>query len=149
MNVTSVDDIVNDLAESNIVIKASDIEKKSKEEAYLCSYRISVPAGDLPRALDPAIWPLRVKVREFVHYARRNPRPKPGSRGDQGIGGGDDHVGKVQAGALHQAKVAGAQFAANNSGGDSPKTINLQVPVSNVPLKNMFELLSQLGTPTL
>ena len=142
---TSIDDIVNDLAESNIVIKATDVEKKSKEEAYLCSYRISVPAGDLQKALDPAIWPLRVKVREFVHYAKRNPRPRPGSGGEQGVGGGDGHVEKE----LHHARVSGAQFLGNNSGGASPKTINLQLPVSNVPLKNMFELLSQLGTPTL
>ena len=71
---TTKEDIVNDLAESNIIVKISDIEKKSKDEAYLCSYRISVPATDLDKALDPAIWPLRVKVRDFVHYAKRAPK---------------------------------------------------------------------------
>ena len=30
-----------------------------------------MPAADLSKALDPAIWPLRVKVREFIHYARK------------------------------------------------------------------------------
>ena len=80
---------MNDLAESNISVREADIEKKSREEAYLCSYRISVPASDLQKALDPSIWPLRVKVREFVHYAKRNPKPKPGFRSDQSVGESD------------------------------------------------------------
>ena len=45
--------------------------KKSKDEAFLKSYKISVKAEDLQKALDPAIWPLRVRVREFVHYSNR------------------------------------------------------------------------------
>ena len=44
----------------------------SKAEANLKSFKISVKAEDLQKALDPAIWPMRVKVREFIHY-RRNP----------------------------------------------------------------------------
>ena len=68
---TSIDDIVNDLGTSGIQISASDIEKKSNPEAKLCSYRISVPATLLEKALEPSIWPLRVKVREYIHYSNR------------------------------------------------------------------------------
>ena len=72
---TTLDDIVNDLAASGIKIATTDILKKSKDEAYLCSYKISIPADDLKKALNPEIWPLRVKVREFIHY-KRNPQRK-------------------------------------------------------------------------
>lgn len=30
-------------------------------------------AEDLSKALDPCVWPLRVKVREFIHYKKRPP----------------------------------------------------------------------------
>ena len=153
---TTKEDIVNDLAESNIIVKISDIEKKSKDEAYLCSYRISVPATDLDKALDPAIWPLRVKVREFVHYAKRAPKAGPTEKNihpsarvelytpvpseKAGVGQAVDS-GKVHEGGVHPS-------GAGNTGG-RPKTVNLQVPMADVPLRNMFELLSQLGTATL
>ena len=68
---TSVEDIVNDLKESGIEISNSDVEKKSKPEANLCSYRISVPAALLDKALDPSIWPLRVRVREYIFYSNK------------------------------------------------------------------------------
>ena len=68
---TTDEDIVNDLAACNILIEAKDIEKKSKDEAPRNSYRISVPAPDLQRALDPGIWPLRVKVREYIYYPKK------------------------------------------------------------------------------
>jgi len=55
---TRVDDIVKDLAECEIKIEAKDVQQTSKEDANLKSYKISIPAADL----DPAIWPLRVKV---------------------------------------------------------------------------------------
>ena len=80
-----------------------DIKKMSKPEANLVSYKISVKAEDLQKALDPSVWPLRVKVREFIHYARRNPRQQkdqqqqgegPGQdRHDQGQGRGAQHTG--------------------------------------------------------
>ena len=38
-------------------------------------------AEDLQKALDPAVWPLRVKVREFIHYSKRN---NPGNNQRQG-----------------------------------------------------------------
>ena len=105
---TTVLDIVADLAESQIIVQERDIQKKSKPEANLVSYKISVKAEDLQKALDPSVWPLRVKVREFIHYARRNPRQQrdqqgqqqqqgegPGhqNRHDQGQGRGAQHTG--------------------------------------------------------
>ena len=53
---TTKEDIVSDLEISGIKISACDIEKKSNAEE---------------KALDPGIWPLRVKVREFIHYSNR------------------------------------------------------------------------------
>ena len=86
---TTIEDIVQDLAYSDIVISNSDIIQKSKEEAFLKSYKISVKAEDLQKALDPAIWPLRVKVREFIHYSRRSAAQRISSGGvptQQGAG---------------------------------------------------------------
>ena len=71
---TLPEDIVQDLACSDIHIKPDDIVQKSREESFLKSYKISVKAEDLQKALDPAIWPLRVKVREFIHYSKRPAR---------------------------------------------------------------------------
>ena len=68
---TTSEDIVNDLAASNIIIEEKDIMRKSKEGAALLSFKISVPAQDLQKALDPAIWPLRVKVREYIYYPKK------------------------------------------------------------------------------
>ena len=68
---TTPDDIVSDLAVSGINITTNDIMKKSRENAALNSYKISVPAADLQQALSPDIWPLRVKVREYVYYPRK------------------------------------------------------------------------------
>ena len=42
----------------------------SKEHPSVVSYRISVKAEDLPKALDLCVWPLRVKVREFIHFKK-------------------------------------------------------------------------------
>ena len=68
---TSIEDIVNDLAESNIKIESTDIQRKSKDDSAVHSYKISVPAADLEKALCPDIWPMRVKVREYVYYPRK------------------------------------------------------------------------------
>ena len=80
---TSVEDIVNDLEASGISVSVSDIEKKSNPEAKLCSYRVSVPATLLEKALDPGIWPLRVKVREFIHYSNRPKQPRNNGETDK------------------------------------------------------------------
>ena len=85
---TTPDDIVQDLACCDIIIKPEDIVKKSKDEAFLTSYKISVKAEDLQKALNPSIWPLRVKVREFIHYSRR-----PAAVGS--VGRGPRHQGQV------------------------------------------------------
>ena len=90
----TTEDIVNDLKESDIIIEAKDIIKKSKPEAALNSYKISVKAEDLQRALDPSIWPLRVKVREYIYYSRRTPRNQEQGHGQglQGAAGGQQQV---------------------------------------------------------
>ena len=82
---TTIQDIVADLAESGVIIEEKDVQKKSKPEAYLSSYKISVKAEDLQVALNPSVWPLRVKVREFIHYSRRSPRqPRDQQQGSLG-----------------------------------------------------------------
>ena len=92
---TSIEDIVADLAVSDIQIDTKDVVVKSKEDAYLKSYKISVRAEDLQKALDPAIWPMRVKVREYIYYSRRQPRQAQGDA-DKGVGhGGQNQVGNV------------------------------------------------------
>ena len=68
---TTQDDIVKDLAESSIIIEEKDVMKKSREGAALLSFKVSVRAEDLQKALDPAVWPLRVKVREYIYYPRK------------------------------------------------------------------------------
>ena len=90
---TTIPDIVADLSESGIIVQEKDVQKKSKPEANLVSYKISVKAEDLQLALDPSVWPLRVKVREFIYYARRNPRQKreyQGQHNEQSAGQGHD-----------------------------------------------------------
>ena len=86
---TTKEDIVQDLAESGIVITEQCIIKKSRDEAPLNSYKISVRAEDLNLALDPSVWPLRVKVREFIHYSKKNSRQGDyhGAREQQGQAG--------------------------------------------------------------
>ena len=71
--------------------------------------QISVKAEDLQRALNPEVWPLRVKVREFIYYSRKSGQKsndsnkQPGqSRQDsegkrnveQGHGQGQEHSGE-------------------------------------------------------
>ena len=101
---TTPEDIVQDLACSDIIIRITDIVMKSKEEAYLKSYKISVKAEDLLKALDPSVWPLRVKVREFIHYSRRSSAGN--SQGGHRQGGG--HVGRG-VGVEHQQVGGGDQ----------------------------------------
>ena len=96
---TSPEDIVQDLAFSDIIISTQDITVKSKEEAYLKSYKISVKAEDLQKALDPSVWPLRVKVREFIHYSRKF------SAGNNPRNGGHDRQGGGQHGGAAVGEV--------------------------------------------
>ena len=68
---TTPEDIVKDLADCDITIEEKDIMKKSKEGAALLSFKVSVRADDLQKALDPTVWPMRVKVREYVYYTKK------------------------------------------------------------------------------
>ena len=47
-----------DLAEGYIHISVEDIELKSRDNTHVSSYKISVPAEDLAKAMDPTLWPL-------------------------------------------------------------------------------------------
>ena len=96
---TSIEDIVADLAENDITIDKKDVECKSRPEAYLKSYKISVKIEDLQKALEPSTWPLRVKVREFVHYARKPSRKQPHDQGQHQTRQGGGGLGGVGHGA--------------------------------------------------
>ena len=63
---TTKEDIVEDLAESEIQTSLEDVILMSKGNPSVVSYRISVKAEDLSKALDPCVWPLRVKVSLFI-----------------------------------------------------------------------------------
>jgi len=80
---TTKEAIVDDLAESDIQVSTDDIVLMSKGNPTVVSFKISVKAEDLNKALDPSVWPLRVKVREFIHYrVRRNPDMRQNLRQD-------------------------------------------------------------------
>ena len=91
---TSIYDIVQDLAVHDVIIESKDIVVKSNKEAFLKSYKISVKAEDLEKALSPCVWPLRVKVREFIHYSRKNGQGNTEKRNSSE--GQDGHVMQVQ-----------------------------------------------------
>ena len=117
---TTKEDIVQDLAINEIIINIQDITQKSKDEAFLKSYKISVKAEDLQKALDPSVWPLRVKVREFIYYSRKSTanhlRNTAGSS-DRQVAGQGQHG--VQAHAGDQAQqtevVVGGELRGHNS----------------------------------
>ena len=92
---TTLQDIIADLADSGVIVEEKDIEKKSKPEAFLCSYKISVKAEQLAIALDPNVWPLRVKVREYIYYSKKNPRQdrhdRQAGHSGQAVGGHAGH----------------------------------------------------------
>ena len=69
---TNKSDIKEDLGDSDIVVSEEDISLLSAGTPAVVSYNISVKAQDLAKALNPNVWPLRVKVREFIHYRVKN-----------------------------------------------------------------------------
>ena len=74
------------------------------------------------KALDPSIWPMRVKVREYIYYSRKNPRHQQQEhqvRGQHGPGAGQGQGGSQ----LHHVAVD------HNSG-------------NGVPTHNRFEALN-------
>ena len=64
---------MEDLDEADIKMTVVDIVQMSKpnETSNVISFKISVPAEDLEKALDPTVWFLRVRVREFINYRKR------------------------------------------------------------------------------
>ena len=80
---------MDDLDEANIKITVDDIVQISKpnETSNVISFKISVPAEDLEKALDHTVWPLRVCVREFIHY-RKLLSDRNGSKGKNSATGG-------------------------------------------------------------
>ena len=148
---TTLEDIVNDLGASDIVIDTKDIEKKSREGSYLLSYRISIPAKDLAKALNPEIWPIRVRVREFIHYRRntqgRNSNGQQGGLSSQRQVAQQQHYGLVPQ-QLPDQQVGGQQahahfYQAVNNVGYQSQQQNQIYP----NLTNMFSALSGPGAP--
>ena len=81
---------------------------------FLKSYKISVRAEDLQRALDPSVWPLRVKVREFIHYSRKtiaNHKSVGGSTAQHLAGNGQGQQG------LHSQHAHGQTHQAGGGSG--------------------------------
>ena len=97
---TTEEDIVNDLKENEIIVDQRHVVKKSKPEASLNSFKISVKAEDLPKVLDPAVWPLRVKVREWIYFSRKSTKQE---------GAASEPAQKRGQAGHHQAGEAGTQ----------------------------------------
>ena len=113
---------MNDLAASDIHIEVKDIEKKSREEAFLVSYKINIPADKLEKALNPEIWPLRVKVREFIYYKRKpQSRQQGGVQQDQGVPG--HVVGEQGQHRVEQNQVIPGNHAPRQQGYQGPGVV--------------------------
>ena len=160
---TTIDDIVNDLAESDLKVDARDIVKKSKDEAYLVSYKINIPGDDLAKALNPDIWPIGVRVREFIHYKRKPGRAQQGGF-QQGQGGPEHQQVGQEHHHVQQNMVSGQygrQFAGNLHGwnrqhvqqeGQAATHVQLDQGIQQQQhlypnLSNMFGVLSAPGAP--
>ena len=128
---TSIPDIVADLGDSGIIVQERDVEKKSKAEAFLVSYGIRLKAEDLEKALDPRVWPMRVKVREYIHYSTKPRQQRAGARGQEqadGTGGQD----------LHRPAPNGQAVGSVGQGGSQGERDKLPVPLAT----NRFSALS-------
>ena len=91
---TTVDDIVEDLAASNIEVHANHVVKKTRAgiEARFDCYRISVKQEDLEKSLKPETWPLGVRVRPWVHYPASRPvNGREGAHAGTAAGHGHQH----------------------------------------------------------
>ena len=93
--------------------------------------QISIKAEDLEVALDPNVWPLRVKVREFIHYSRRPGASQRGGGGREGrVQQEQPHVGQGE-GAPVQQGLGGTQFGrghGQDSGVSRGSTPNFLAP---------------------
>ena len=125
---TVVQDIIEDLAFSDIVVKAENVVKKTRENASVDSYKISIKAEDLQKALNPDIWPMRVKVREWIHYPSRR-------QGRVGGAEGAAHGGQFGQGRHMQRPTA----AAGASGGaEAAAQQQQQQQIPGLVLQNRF-----------
>ena len=172
---TTEEDIVNDLKESDITIELKDIVKKSKPEAGLNSYKISVKSEDLQKALNPNIWPIRVKVREYIYYSKRPQHAQrqggqgqrqpghgghgggnggPGTNGGQGSYGGygDQGVGGYSAPGGHGWQGGYGGHRAVDGGAGQVKGQAMLPGVSGqwngAPTSNRFETEGFSSAPT-
>ena len=113
-------------------MQSKDIINKSKDGTALNSFRISVPAADLQKALDPTIWPLRVKVREYVFYPRKS-KTTNSSKTDP------DNIASQQA-------QNGENQAESDRCVDTVSTVQTQGELAqSLPLSNRFDLLANEG----
>jgi len=152
---TREEDIVTDLSESGIEIETTDIIKKSKDDAPLKSFKISVKAEDLQKALDPSVWPMRVKVREYIYYSKKSAVQAGGAyqqqegyvgqmhgygRGQYVPGGvrgrGEQVLGEVE-GQLVPSEVGGQQV---HGGGGVQSLVQMW---QGVPTDNRFAVLAK------
>ena len=128
---TTPDDIVNDLATSGIIITNKDIQKKSKAEATLNSFKISIPAADFEKALNPELWPLRVRVCEYFYNSKK---PKQHNTQQQQTINQQVHSGprmECEAGSHQQSEVTSVQQ-------------QHLLQVSTIPTENRFDALANV-----
>ena len=132
---TTPEDIVEDLGYSGIVVTVGDIEKKTRQDeerpAGLDSYKITVKAEDLSKALSPDVWPLRVRCRQWVHYSnRRSARSEGGGMfGGRGGRGPQQQQQQQQPGG---GQAAGWTTVTHGRGGQEQQTKMLSTGMFDV-----------------
>ena len=92
---TTVGDIVEGLALNQIEVSPSHVVKKTRTDVqsrFDC-YRISVKQEDMDKSLQPDMWPMGVRVRQWVHYRQQGGQGGPAGPGGhvregQGLAGG-------------------------------------------------------------
>ena len=94
-----------------------------------------MPAHDLQKALDPGIWPLRVKVREYVYYSKKKDSAQ-------------QHQRTSQSSQETSQEVPSKATALTVPTLDMPKDLpqNGQVPpeVPALTVSNMYDVLSNV-----
>ena len=83
----------------------------------------------MEKALRPEIWPLRVKVREYIYYSKKKSKQQEGQKGD-----------KVQTGQENQNEQPNQQLEVPQSVQQQPAT-----QVSGISTFNRYGALAQLG----
>ena len=56
---------------------------RPSETFNIVSYRVRVATADIQKSLSPAVWPLRVHVREFIHYRKQYSDRNAAERGEK------------------------------------------------------------------